>query len=160
MWLSVDAFAERVVSGETVEETVVVGVPLVSKGINDHRAMVPAGGVQVAHIPVGAVPLRNGVEVGKNLRGGSEIGPVNQVATIARVDIRSGDESHESCFYIAVFDGPSLCKIIATDDDSTFLKVEFTPEDGPQLSVTAINAERVFVDVDINRIGGVPQRCH
>ena len=43
MGLSVDAFAERVVSGETVEETT-VDVPSVSKGINGCRAMAPVGG--------------------------------------------------------------------------------------------------------------------
>ena len=144
MWLSVDAFAERVVSGETV-----------AKGNSSNRNVSyldPTGGYHGSMVVYTLTDERNiyyyglfyGVEVGKNLRGGSEIGPVNRVATIAGVDIRSGDESHESCFYIAVFDGPSLCKIIATDDDSTFLKVEFAPEDGPQLLVTAMNAEQVL----------------
>ena len=85
-------------SRETVEETAVVDVPSVDKGINGCRAMAPVGGVQVAHIPVGAVPLRNGVEAGKNLRGGSEIGSANRVATTAGVNVRSGDGGHESCF--------------------------------------------------------------
>ena len=44
MGLSVDAFAERVLSRETVEETTVVDVPSVGKGINGCRAMAPVGG--------------------------------------------------------------------------------------------------------------------
>ena len=49
MGLNVDAFTERIVSGEIVEETAVIDAPLISKGINDHRTMAPAGGVQVTH---------------------------------------------------------------------------------------------------------------
>ena len=86
------------------------------------------------------------MEVGKKkLRGGSEIGSANRVATTAGVNVRSGDGGHESCFcYVAVFDGPSL-----TDDDSTFLTVEFAPEDGLPLLVTGMKAEWVLMLIQI-----------
>ena len=59
--------------------------------------------------------------------------------------------NHASACYVAVFDGPSLCrpqaglcKIIVTGDDSMFLTVEFAPEDGLPLLVTAMKTERVL----------------
>ena len=45
---------------------------------------------------------------------------------------------------MAVFCGPSLCKITTTDDESTFLKVEFASKDGPPLLVTAMKAEQAL----------------
>ena len=37
-----------------------------------------------------------------------------------------------------------LCKIIVTGDDSMFLTVEFAPENGLPLLVTAMKTERVL----------------
>ena len=85
------------------------------------------------------------MEAGKNLRGGSEIGSANRVATTAGVNVRSGDGGHESCFcYVAVFDGPSL-----TDDDSTFLTVEFAPEDGLPLGAFKVEVLRNLAPVEL-----------
>ena len=57
---------------------------------------------------------------------------------------------------MAVFGGPSLCKITTTDDESTFLKVEFTSEDGPPLLVTAMKAEQALsMSIQMGSGGGV-----
>ena len=57
---------------------------------------------------------------------------------------------------MAVFGGPSLCKITTTDDESTFLKVEFASKDGPPLLVTAMKAEQALsMSIQMGSGGGV-----
>ena len=56
---------------------------------------------------------------------------------------------------VAVFNGPGLCKIIATDH-STSLKIEFVSED---VVCDGDGGRKGVIDVDTSGIGRWSQRC-